>query len=79
MHQLSDPSAGNYRCLKLIVDKAGSNAQHKQILKRLTDYCWDNSMDYKKEIGPALSEKINDILHHSAADQDWSSSQSHWQ
>ena len=75
----SDLSAGNYRCLKLIVDKAGANPRHKQILKRLTDYCWDNYMDYKKEIGPALSDKINDILHYSAADQDWSHSQWHWQ
>lgn len=58
----SDPSAGNYRCIKLIVDKAESQDNYKQILKKLTDYCWNNYLDYQSALGSKLSAKIDKIL-----------------
>ena len=58
----SDPSAGNFRCIKLIIGKAEKSDDYKQILKRLTDYCWDNYIDYKKDIEINLSNKIDEIL-----------------
>ncbi|VEH35307.1 Uncharacterised protein [Legionella sainthelensi] len=58
----SDPSAGHYRCIKLIVDKAESNNNYKQILQKVTNYCWNNYMDYRNALGPKLSAKIDTIL-----------------
>lgn len=57
-----DPSAGDYRCIKLIVDKAESNNNYKQILQKLTDYCWNNYLDYRTGLGDKLSAKIDTIL-----------------
>ncbi|KTD11749.1 Ankyrin repeat protein [Legionella gratiana] len=58
----SDPSSGDYRCIKLIVDKAESKDNYKQILQKLTDYCWNNYLNYQDAVGSKLSAKINKIL-----------------
>ncbi|AUH72376.1 hypothetical protein [Legionella sainthelensi] len=73
----SDPSAGNYRCIKLIVDKAESNNNYKQILQKVTNYCWNNYMDYRNELGPKLSAKIDTILAKEVYNADESQSRPH--
>jgi hypothetical protein len=58
----SDLSAGGYRCLKLILDKARDSYEHKQILLNLINHCQHGGYDYRKNMPKSLVDKIDKVL-----------------